>query len=355
MKTLVSIIIPIFNNHEIIHSTIQSILNQTFCDFEVICIDDASTDSSLKILKEFKLKDSRIQILSTNGEGNSFAKNLGLQAAKGEYILFFNPGNLMSENLLEYLVQLAQTHNSQITSCDYFDISERDFINFEIPSPKQKKEKITKLNSKKYLENLSSLDKHTFEKASILFNKLISKSLLASFSFNEEKYHSDDFAIFEIVPKASNIISSNQILICHPLIEEYLNNICFSYNDLEKIEFMQEILLYFKKANNLNAVKNTAINTLDVLYFIRKKLSYYHLKIFDKEQQKTNLDKKFNSIYKFLNSHFSDKPFQESEYRDYYKKYRRILKFDAFREKFYFFYPNPDDPFIDVDRKIEGT
>lgn len=79
MKPLISIIIPIFNEKLTITTTIQSILKQSYTNFEIIIVDNASIDSSLKIMEKLRKKDKRIKIISTNGQGKSYSRNLGIK------------------------------------------------------------------------------------------------------------------------------------------------------------------------------------------------------------------------------------------------------------------------------------
>ena len=81
-----SIIIPVYNVEKYLPKCLDSILNQSFKDFEIICINDGSSDNSLKILEEYK--DKRIIIINKENAGSGVARNAGLEIAKGEYIFF---------------------------------------------------------------------------------------------------------------------------------------------------------------------------------------------------------------------------------------------------------------------------
>ena len=97
---------PVYNVEDNIYPTLRSILDQTIENIEVIIIDDGSVDNTNKILKRYSKLDSRIKLLETDAEGEAFAQNLGLQEAKGKYVMFFNAETLMSSNLLEYFLQI---------------------------------------------------------------------------------------------------------------------------------------------------------------------------------------------------------------------------------------------------------
>ena len=84
----ISVIVPVYNAEKYLVQCLNSIINQTFKDIEIICINDGSTDNSLKILKEFSEKDSRIKIINQKNSGVSIARNKGIDTASGDYIFF---------------------------------------------------------------------------------------------------------------------------------------------------------------------------------------------------------------------------------------------------------------------------
>ena len=88
MITHVSIIIPIYNSEQYLGKCIDSVLKQTFTDFELLLINDGSTDSSGKICDEYALKDARVRVFHKENGGVSAARNTGIKAAKGKYVTF---------------------------------------------------------------------------------------------------------------------------------------------------------------------------------------------------------------------------------------------------------------------------
>ena len=99
----VSIIIPVFNTGNFLNNCLNSILKQSFEDFEVICVDDGSTDNSLNILKSYENKDYRIKIFTQNNKGAGAARNLGLKHVNGEYILFADSDDWFEDNAFQFL------------------------------------------------------------------------------------------------------------------------------------------------------------------------------------------------------------------------------------------------------------
>ncbi len=105
----VSVIVPIYNVEDYLVECLDSVITQTYEDLEIICIDDASTDGSMGILKEYAYRDSRIVILqNTQNRGLSYSRNIGLEYASGEYILFVDSDDYIDENLLEMAVDKAE-------------------------------------------------------------------------------------------------------------------------------------------------------------------------------------------------------------------------------------------------------
>ena len=89
----ISVVIPIYNCEEYLEESIRSILNQTFKDIEIVCVDDGSTDNSLDILNKLASDDSRLKVFSQENQGSSFARNNALRKVSGDYVYFFDANN----------------------------------------------------------------------------------------------------------------------------------------------------------------------------------------------------------------------------------------------------------------------
>ena len=101
MESKLSIIMPVYNVEKYLKECIDSILSQTFKDFELICIDDGSTDSSLDILNDYASKDSRIKILIQKNQYAGVARNRGIEIAQGEYLLFLDSDDFFEKDMFE--------------------------------------------------------------------------------------------------------------------------------------------------------------------------------------------------------------------------------------------------------------
>lgn len=122
--TEISIVIPVYNVDKYLKGCLDSILAQTFKDFEVICIDDGSTDKSLEILEEYKNADSRVTILNQQHQGAGTARNLGLEHAKGKYIQFLDSDDYFEPDMLEELHNHALKYNADLVVCSSKKVDE---------------------------------------------------------------------------------------------------------------------------------------------------------------------------------------------------------------------------------------
>lgn len=113
-QPLISIIIPVYNVEKYLEDSIESIRNQTYQNIEIICINDGSTDSSLKILESYARQDSRIRVISQENHGASSARNTGFTLAEGEYVYFFDSDDMLSEEAMQLIINAFNLYNSDI-------------------------------------------------------------------------------------------------------------------------------------------------------------------------------------------------------------------------------------------------
>lgn len=109
-----SIIIPVYNVEKFLRDCLDSVLHQTFADWEAVCVNDGSTDSSAAILAEFVKKDNRFKMIAKVNEGLSSARNTGIKEAKGDYILFVDSDDWLEPNTLE---TIAKALNDEDVLC----------------------------------------------------------------------------------------------------------------------------------------------------------------------------------------------------------------------------------------------
>ena len=113
-NTKISIIIPVYNVEKYLERCLNSIVNQTLYDLEIICINDGSTDKSLEILNKFAEKDSRFIIINQKNSGQAIARNKALEVVNGEYVGFVDSDDWIDSNFYENLYNSAKKYNTDI-------------------------------------------------------------------------------------------------------------------------------------------------------------------------------------------------------------------------------------------------
>ena len=116
---MISVIVPIYNVSLYLRCCIESILNQTYTDLEIILVDDGSTDNSGIICDEYSLKDSRIRVIHQKNQGQSVARNKGIELAKGDWISFIDSDDWIEPTFYETFIELSSKYECDIFSCDF--------------------------------------------------------------------------------------------------------------------------------------------------------------------------------------------------------------------------------------------
>ena len=129
---MVSIILPVFNAERFLSQCLDSILRQTYQDWELIAVDDGSKDGSIEILKSYEKRDNRIHIISKENEGVSIARNVALEQTHGDYIYFVDSDDIVMHEALMILVKAMDSSNATFVKSDFLPIDEQGkqvFIN----------------------------------------------------------------------------------------------------------------------------------------------------------------------------------------------------------------------------------
>lgn len=110
----ISVVIPIYNTEKFLVKTLDSVINQTYKNLEIICVNDGSTDNSLNILTSYAKNDFRIKIINKPNSGLSDARNTGIDAASGEYIAFVDSDDYIDKDFYEKLMESIQKSGADV-------------------------------------------------------------------------------------------------------------------------------------------------------------------------------------------------------------------------------------------------
>ncbi len=284
-KPLISVIVPIFNAEDFLTKCLDSIITQTYENLEIILINDGSEDKSLKICQVYAELDKRIILISQKNQGNSVARNKGIELAKGEFITFIDADDFIDSKLIELLLNSCYTHNTLLSISDGYLY--KDFKNIvEINDIKE----LT--NNKLIPSNYNKIYHHT------PWRKLYHRSLLTSIRFPKDLYHEDIGFWYGVMS-----VSPNISVVKKPL--------------------------YYYRQNNQNSITNREID------FLRRSLDglksfEYGLELIEQNTKDEKLIEMINALvesYYELPFMYGDKEWlkKQAEFLNKLKKYKPIL------------------------------
>ncbi len=191
----ISVIIPVYNVEQYIEECLDSLLNQTYKNLEIICIDDGSTDRSGWICDQYVKKDSRIKVIHQKNSGAGAARNKGLDIASGDYIAFVDSDDYIEKNMYEELYNALIFNNAQIAGCETISLFQ-DKINYPNTTGKEM--------IFSGVDFLALSSKHW--KYYIMVNKLFSRAVVGNMRFPEKNVIDDGFFTYQIIARAARVV-----------------------------------------------------------------------------------------------------------------------------------------------------
>ena len=119
-SALLSVVSPVYNGSAYLTPFLESVLHQTFSDFELIMVDDGSTDDSVQIIETYQEKDARIHLIRQNHKGAGSARNIGLSQVKGQYIIFLDSDDWFNEDFFKIMLDRITKDQSDVAVCEFF-------------------------------------------------------------------------------------------------------------------------------------------------------------------------------------------------------------------------------------------
>ena len=235
-ETQVSIIIPVYNVENYLRSCLDSVLSQTYKDFEVLMVNDGSTDGSGAICQDFVERDSRFHYFEKENGGLSDARNYGLDRAKGHYITFLDSDDFLFEDYLENLYHASRLSDSDITIGGYCRFGDSNFYFY---NDRFKSDSLVSVKDFQAIQYLDSMPDVTFITFSTAWGKLFKRELFSELRFPYGKYAEDQFLIWKLYMKADKIYVFNGASYVYRMNPSGLSNI-FTLKHLDYIDAIEE-------------------------------------------------------------------------------------------------------------------
>ena len=243
---LISVIVPVYKVEPYLSRCVDSILSQTFTDFELILIDDGSPDSCGKICDEYAQKDTRVVVIHKENGGLSSARNAGIDWAfeysNSNWLTFIDSDDWIHSQYLELLLATATTHKTDISVCEYEETSSfSKFMNADSYS----QQKLTP-------ENLFT-DKNVT--ATIACCKLYKKDCFKDIRYPIGRLHEDEFTTYKILFKKPDLSYLSEKLYFYYTNPDSIVRGEWSPKRLDAITAHEEQIVYFRKNGYINALK----------------------------------------------------------------------------------------------------
>ena len=235
----VSLIIPIYNAEVFLDESINSILNQTLKDIELVCVNDGSKDNSLKILEDFASNDDRIRIINQENHGCGAARNKALDNANGDYIYFFDPDDYLTPNALEKLYANAISNNSDFVIFKIASFRDGEPINYNEPGFEFEKV-FNDVDFDNFTFNYRAIKRHVLLSSFAPWTKFYKKEFLDK--YDDFRFHTN--VAFDDVP-------------FH--VQSMLR--------AKRISYIPEFFYHYRLSNP-NSVNNTSSNASDIFKIV---------------------------------------------------------------------------------------
>lgn len=278
---LISVIIPVYNVEPYVKRCIDTVLNQTYKNIEIIIVDDGSTDNSGKICDEYKNKDNRVIVIHKENGGLSDARNTGIENCKGKYIVFVDSDDYIETTMVEKLYNDIKSSNADISICGIY-VSENDTIKEKV-TPK-KSFSISGNTKYDYIYNEYSLQ------TIVAWNKLYKRSIFKKIRYEKGRVHEDEIIICDIL------------------------------NNAKKISYMLEPLYYYIKRPGSISMRFSINSYNDMVYALEKRYNFFNTIEYDKGGLDTLIRERIHLGEVVSNSYVYDN-FYKGKYDSLYKYY----------------------------------
>ena len=214
-EELISVIIPVYNVEKYIRFCLDSVINQTYKNLEIIIIDDGTKDLSGDIAEEYAAKDSRIKVIHKENGGLSDARNVGLDVATGKYIAFLDSDDVIAYDFYEYLYNLIKENDYDIAECEFYRIPSDDIENVQKILDEKNKEievVVKEETSQDALCDFYGRYLNPYVNKVVVWNKLYKKDVYDGIRYPVGRFHEDEFTTFKILNKINKMITSTRKL-----------------------------------------------------------------------------------------------------------------------------------------------
>lgn len=312
---MISVIIPMYNAERYVEKCIQSLLNQTYRDLEIIIVNDGSKDRSQEICEKYANQDKRITLINTENRGAGSARNTGIEIAKGEYISFIDSDDYVCPDYYERLLNMLQKTDADIAIGRYERISEHDEMQFVNTG------EIKECTNMEELMILYGEDEDKYINAVLVTNKLYKHELFEeNIRFPIRRLIDDEFIIYKLIYKSKKIAYTDDVMYAYVQSDSSVMRTNFKEQRVyDTIDVYDEVYSFFKENGTEELNKKILIRYLSYCVELAQKTSTSTI-IEDKER-----------VYQYLKEKFNQKKEEAKEkiemekYQYFYEEFHKIV------------------------------
>ena len=270
---MISIIIPVYNTAKYVGKCIESVINQSYKNLEIIIIDDASTDGSYDICKDYADTDRRIKIIhNENNIGLSGSRNVGIDISKGKYIAFVDSDDYITRKYVEVLYLNIKKYKADVSQCMFYEVDDMDVVRKKYGNIKVDTNEYSGRDMIKNIYNIMCLPT-TLSWTKLYKRKLFFTKVDYCIKDNEEGYirfpvgkiHEDEAVSYKIFDISKKVVHTSERLYCYRYVRNSITHRKYSYERLDNIKHIEERLRIFKDRGDRG------------LYYLTLRRYYYEL------------------------------------------------------------------------------
>ena len=285
----ISVIVPVYNVENYLHQCLDSILAQTFADFELILVDDGSSDNCGVICDEYAEKDSRVHVIHQENQGVSIARNHGMQIAKGEYITFIDSDDWIDHRFLECLYASAKEKNADVC------VSGVDIVVCEEEAKPIVAKKYKVFSAREAIEYFGQQDGAAGFRGPCA--KLIKTTILKECLFPEDRYYGEDFAVvYKWYATSSVVIERKDQLYFYRKNENSATNRPYDLRRLGNLDTYEEILCFFQQNEYYTLYKSYLLKYASDVAYNYKQILDIEMPYVEKDRLLSSLRKKLRRV-----------------------------------------------------------
>lgn len=257
---LISVIVPVYNVEKYLKKCIDSLLQQTYQNLQIILVDDGSTDSSGIIADAYEQEHERIEVHHKKNGGLSDARNCGLKYAKGKYVCFLDSDDWVTTDMIETLYRNIKENDADVSEAQYIRVED------ENQKPIQNEEKVYVFDNIQASINLRNYQLNQI----VAWNKMYKKECFENIKFPFGKIHEDEFTTYKVLYACKKIVVSTKVLFFYRNTPNSIMNKKFSRKRLHVIEAYDEAIAFYEERKEKELKKLTIICYLYILLKIKE-------------------------------------------------------------------------------------